>query len=126
MPFFPIVTSASASYSRCGVCLEESRLASRGRHILAATHLELARLAEQAIVDIQTLMEQENKCYAGNGFKALEQLPGFCNGVLEFVGSSHRYSLGCKSLARAQPAPGLLRAVTELHHCSKNLWRRDR
>jgi hypothetical protein len=53
---------------------------------LATTHPELASLGEQIICNIQTLIEQGNKSYTGNDFKALaEQLLGFCDSVLEFV-----------------------------------------
>jgi hypothetical protein len=53
---------------------------------LATTHPELASLGEQIICNIQTLIEQRNKSYTEDDFKALaEQLPGFCDSVLEFV-----------------------------------------
>jgi hypothetical protein len=53
---------------------------------LATTHSELASLGEQIICNIQTLIEQRNKSYTGDDFKALaEQLPGFCDSVLDFV-----------------------------------------
>jgi hypothetical protein len=59
------------------------------RPTLATTHLELACLGEQIIIDIQTLMEQGNKSHIGGDFKALaEQLPGLFDSVLDFVGTA--------------------------------------
>jgi hypothetical protein len=56
---------------------------------LATTHLELASLGEQIISNIQILIEQGNESRTGDDFKALaEQLPGFYNSVLDFVGTA--------------------------------------
>src|ERR1700730_5017261 len=53
---------------------------------LAATHPELASLGEQIIFRVQALIEQGNKSCTEDDFKALaEQLPGFCDSVLDFV-----------------------------------------
>src|ERR1700724_1346989 len=53
---------------------------------LATTHPELASLGELIISNIQLLMEQGNKSCTGDDFRALaEQLPGFCDSVLDFV-----------------------------------------
>jgi hypothetical protein len=53
---------------------------------LATTHPELASLGEQIIFRVQALIEQGNKSSTGDDFKALaEQLPGFCDSVLDFV-----------------------------------------
>ena len=56
---------------------------------LATTHPELASLGELIISNIQLLMEQGNKSCTGDDFRALvEQLPGFCDSVLDFVGTA--------------------------------------
>jgi hypothetical protein len=53
---------------------------------LATTHPELASLGEQIIFRVQALIEQGNESCTGDNFKALaEQLPGFCDSVLDFV-----------------------------------------
>ena len=58
------------------------------RPTLATTHLELASLGEQIISNIQILIEQGNKSRIGDDFKVLvEQLPGFYDSVLDFVGT---------------------------------------
>src|SRR5450432_4583696 len=75
--------SSSSSRRREGPELPPSR------PTLATTNLELACLGEQIITDIQTLMEQGNESHTGDDFKALaEQLPGFCDRVLDFVGTT--------------------------------------
>jgi hypothetical protein len=53
---------------------------------LATTHSELASLGEQIIFRVQAFIEQRNKSCTGDDFKVLaEQLPGFCDSVLDFV-----------------------------------------
>jgi hypothetical protein len=74
-------TSASSS-SHCREGLELPLL----QPTLATTHPELASLGEQIIFRVQALIEQGNKSCTGDDFKALaEQLPGFCDSVLDFV-----------------------------------------
>ena len=59
------------------------------RPTLATSHPELASLRELIILNIQLLMEQGNKSCIGDDFRALaEQLPGFCDSVLDFVGTA--------------------------------------
>jgi hypothetical protein len=69
-----------SSYHREGPELLPSQLT------LATTHSELASLGEQIIFKVQALIEQGNESCTGDDFKALaEQLPGFCDSVLDFV-----------------------------------------
>jgi hypothetical protein len=80
-----MATSASLSSTR----RKEGPELPPSRPTLATTHPELTCLGEQIIVDIQTLIEQRDKSRIRDDFKALaEQLPGFCDSILSFVGTA--------------------------------------
>jgi hypothetical protein len=77
-------TSASSSPRR-----REGPELPPSRPTLATTHPELASLGELIISNIQLLIAQGNESRTGEDFKALaEQLPGFCDSVLDFVGTA--------------------------------------
>jgi hypothetical protein len=74
------MSTSSSSHRREGPELPPSR------PTLATTYPELASLGELIISYIQVLIDQGNKSYTGDDFRALaEQLPGFCDSVLGFV-----------------------------------------
>ena len=80
MLFFRLYDSFVVVESKEGLELPPSR------PTLATTHLQLARLEEQIIVEIQDIMEKGSKSFTKDDFEALAaQLPDVFNRVLDFV-----------------------------------------